>query len=100
MGLVPKLLNKVTLYVYVSSTVQCSVNFNFDQKICGRYRSGALQSRTWVKALGTFLLHENSSLFTKNFLEKLCRVVKGQLISKCLFGVFNFFQKTNENKST
>ena len=25
---------------------------------------------------------------------------KGQLISECLFGVFNFFQKTNENKST
>ena len=25
---------------------------------------------------------------------------KGQLISKCIFGVFNFFQKTNENKST
>ena len=25
---------------------------------------------------------------------------KGQLISKCLFGVFTFFQKTNENKST
>ena len=25
---------------------------------------------------------------------------KGQLVSKCLFGVFNFFQKTNENKST
>ena len=25
---------------------------------------------------------------------------KGQLISKCLFGVFNFSQKTNENKST
>ena len=24
---------------------------------------------------------------------------KGQLISKCLFGVFNFFQKTNENTS-
>ena len=24
---------------------------------------------------------------------------KGQLISKCLFGVFKFFQKTNENKS-
>ena len=22
---------------------------------------------------------------------------KGQLISKCLFGVFKFFQKTNEN---
>ena len=26
-------------------------------------------------------------------------VSKGQLISKCLFCVFNFFQKTNENKS-
>ena len=25
---------------------------------------------------------------------------KGQLISKCLFGVFNFFQKRNESKST
>ena len=25
---------------------------------------------------------------------------KGQLISKCLFGVFNFFQKMNKNKST
>ena len=24
---------------------------------------------------------------------------KGQLITKCLFGVFNFLQKTNENKS-
>ena len=24
---------------------------------------------------------------------------KGQIISKCLFGVFNFFQKTNENIS-
>ena len=27
-------------------------------------------------------------------------VYKGQLISKCMFGVFNFFQKMNENKST
>ena len=25
---------------------------------------------------------------------------KGQLFPKCLFGVFNFLQKTNENKST
>ena len=25
---------------------------------------------------------------------------KGQLISKCLFGVFTFFQKTNENMPT
>ena len=28
------------------------------------------------------------------------RSYKCQLISKCLFGVFNFFQKTDENKST
>ena len=27
-------------------------------------------------------------------------MAKGQLISKCLFGIFTFFQKTNENKST
>ena len=27
-------------------------------------------------------------------------LVKGQLISKYLFGVFTFFQKTNENKLT
>ena len=29
-----------------------------------------------------------------------CIGTKGQLISKCLFGVFTFFQKTNKNKST
>ena len=28
------------------------------------------------------------------------KLAKGQLISKCLFYVFTFFQKTNENKST
>ena len=28
------------------------------------------------------------------------KIVKGQLILKCLLGVFTFFQKTNENKST
>ena len=27
-------------------------------------------------------------------------LIKGQLISKCLLDVFNFLQKTNENKST
>ena len=29
----------------------------------------------------------------------LVQITKGQLISKCLFDVFNFFQKTNEKKS-
>ena len=30
---------------------------------------------------------------------KLFSTAKGQIISKCLFGVFNFFQKMNENTS-
>ena len=30
----------------------------------------------------------------------LLALAKGQLISKCLFGFFIFFQKTNEDKST
>ena len=29
----------------------------------------------------------------------LSNITKGQLISECLFGVFNFLQKTNKNKS-
>ena len=33
-----------------------------------------------------------------NFNKESC--TKGQLISKCLFGVINFLQKTNKNKST
>ena len=32
--------------------------------------------------------------------ERYLIIGKGQLISKCLFGVFTFFQKTNKNKST
>ena len=28
-----------------------------------------------------------------------CLIIKGQIISKCLFRVFNFFQKRNENTS-
>ena len=31
---------------------------------------------------------------------KKIEITKGQLVSKCIFGVFNFLQKTNENKST
>ena len=31
--------------------------------------------------------------------QELRMQTKGQLISKCIFGVFQFFQKTNENKS-
>ena len=35
----------------------------------------------------------------KPFFSDVAAVIKGQLISKCLFGVFNFLQKTNENMS-
>ena len=34
------------------------------------------------------------------FLHSALTVPKGRLISKCLFGVFKFFQKTDKNKST
>ena len=37
---------------------------------------------------------------TKSYRQIYCLVHNGQLISKCLFGIFTFFQKTNENKST
>ena len=31
---------------------------------------------------------------------KVLQIYKGQVISKCLLGVYTFSQKTNENKST
>ena len=48
-----------------------------------------------------FFGHINASTYlTKSILEtNKTSFAKGQLISKCLFGVFNFFQETNENKS-
>jgi len=33
-------------------------------------------------------------------LESILRLFKGQLISKCLFGVFDFFKESNENNWT
>ena len=58
-------------------------------------------------------LHKNNNFWflklTTCFYESYCTtrkeqarllpIAKGQLISKCLFGVFNFFQKTNKNTS-
>ena len=50
-------------------------------------------------------LSSHFSVIKRNFESKLvpyfmCLDSNGQLILKCLFGVFDFFQKTNENKST
>ena len=39
-------------------------------------------------------------MLKKSSLIREYNAVKGQLISKCLFGVFKFFQKMNENNST
>ena len=42
-----------------------------------------------------FLMAPGTILFIKR--HKITPSFKGQLISKCLFGAFNFFQTTNEN---
>ena len=62
----------------------------------------ALKEITWKKCKLPFSKHKHThtSLPTSAYLRNKWMVPKGQLISKCLFGVFNFSQKTNENKST
>ena len=47
--------------------------------------------------VGTFFTNKFPSLGI--FIDKKVGM-KGQVISKGFFGVFNFFQKTNEDKST
>ena len=47
------------------------------------------------KSSGTFQVMNSDGINLHIFLSGS----KGQVISKCLFGVFTFFQKTNENKS-
>ena len=42
----------------------------------------------------------NSETTNSNVLQFFDKSDEGQLISKCLFGIFKFFQKTKENKST
>ena len=48
-----------------------------------------------------YVLNSSYSYNTDSYFGQivLC-LTKGQLISKCLFGVFTFFQKTKKNKST
>ena len=48
--------------------------------------------------LGNFSQRSSNFLFI-NSLKILGCATKGQIISKCLFGVLNFFQKMNENTS-
>ena len=59
-----------------------------------------------IQVIMSWPLHygPNFQILSKNYEDLTCFVqklggFKGQIISKCLFGVFNFFQKTNENTS-
>ena len=47
-----------------------------------------------------FTLEEAIKSYADVVLDHLAWFDKGHLISKCLFGVLNLFQKTNENQST
>ena len=52
------------------------------------------KSKYWIYI--TYDIHKSKL----KYVNILLQTVKGQLISICLYGVFTFFQKTNENKST
>ena len=59
-----------------------------------------------IQVIMSWPLHygPNFQILSKNYEDLTCFVqklggFKGHIISKCLFGVFNFFQKTNENTS-
>ena len=58
---------------------------------------------TWIIVfyLTQLLFWRNGAQTNTNIINEVIGIAltsaKGQLISKCLFGVFTFFQKTNEN---
>ena len=65
--------------------------------------SGNTVSLLSVKAIETCIILSTMGITKKICFEKSSLnkpAAKGQLISKCLFGGFTFFQKTNGNKST
>ena len=67
----------------------------------GRGRAMDLLSALSQRVVEDFSPYKlNDLLKDKGAKGKISTQTKGQLISKCLFGVFNFFQKTNKNKST
>ena len=59
-----------------------------------------LINRVRIECLIWFKLWLFSIVCCLFYLQSLTVRAKGQLFSKCLFDVFNFSQKTNENKST
>ena len=56
-------------------------------------------SLDWLQKHKPYLFCFCTAIWTTYFSYVCVFLVKGQIISKCLFGVFNFFQKTNENTS-
>ena len=76
------LINLVNIYITIKGA-----NYDHHNTTC---ISGFLDLPNTIKY---FMNISTISIF-------LLELLKGQIISKCLFGVFNFFQKINENKLT
>ena len=86
--------------------MKCTIGFSVTFENCVKgfyvqapgvdYPAHAHDAEEWYLILR---LLETNRLHVFNYIN-LKGCAKGQLISKCLFGVFTFFQKTNENKST
>ena len=104
-------------FVYMYQTM-CIISFA-KKKFCSVYVCAFVQHTQWtkIKNLVRKNIHKNIVSYAFNFADlitflhfsllcnmkvfkNLVKCSKGQLISKCLFGVFTFFQKTNENQSS
>ena len=68
------------------------IYYNQGGKLCPPQNNLHLRIFRASYTIGYFMNISTISIF-------LLELLKGQIISKCLFGVFNFFQKTNENTS-
>ena len=77
----------IVIHNCITTTHYCTVI------VCTSTTTGFLQLWNFMLLIW-LVLYEMFCLFTSKSSSK------GQLISKCLFGVFNFFQKMNENKLT
>ena len=81
-----------TLYSKLACSIvalTCAKNFQFNARFC------SLNQQAQAGLTQTFF--SGLDWLSKFQLEL---ITKGQLILKCLFGCFTFFQKTNKNKST
>ena len=102
--------------VFFLSSYQIVTELNFENGTYVNWEQAVSWEETeqqWVLPFGSALTSLSSRVkvrFTMHTIrilapifyevQQITVVAKGQLISKCLFGVFNFLQKTNENKST